>query len=423
MPGAVDGWTRAHERFGRLPLAECLRPAIGYARDGFPVSRSLARFGADFTELLRAVPATAAVYLKPDGSSYALGEKLSNPRLAATLEAIAAEGHDGFYAGPVAREIGRFLMGSGGVLDADDLAAHESDWVEPASVRYRDRTVVAPPFNSQGFAGLQILGMLEHCDVAALAGDPVGYVDTMVRATALAFQDRDRHLTDPLHAAVTAQELLDERYLADRAERLVDPPAGPVAVPSPKGDTTFSCAVDADGNAAGVTQSLYMEWGSGVVAGDTGVLMQNRGSFFSLDPRHHNRLEPGKRTAHTLTAGMVLGEDGLELVLGTMGGEGQPQTSAAIATRVVDHGHSVQEAIDAPRWLLGRTWGEDHRGLRLEARFGAAVADALAARGHANVSLVDDFTDLMGHAQAIGVLGDRLEGGADPRSDGAALGL
>jgi oxamate amidohydrolase len=160
-----------------------------------------------------------------------------------------------------------------------------------------------------------------------------------------------------------------------------------------------------------------------VVAGDTGVLLQNRGCFFSLDPRQPNCLAPGKRTAHTLTAAMLIGDRGPELVHGAMGGEGQPQTQAAIATRVVDHGLSVQAAVDAPRWLLGRTWGEEHRGLRLEARFGAHIARELAARGHENVSLVEDWTDVMGHAQAIRVLPDHLEAAADPRGDGAALGL
>jgi gamma-glutamyltranspeptidase len=406
-----------------VPLRECLRPAITYARDGFPVGASLERFSATSLELLRAFPSTAAVYLKPDGSAYRQGEIMRNPRLADTLQAVAEGGRAAFYEGAVAREIGAFLARQGGVLTAADLAAHRSDWVDPVRVRYRGRTAVAPPPNSQGFAALQILGLLEHVDVAALAGDPVGYVDHLVRATALAFQDRDRHLTDAGHMDVRAQDLLDEAYVAERAAALAAAsPARPLATPAAAGDTTFSCAVDGEGNAAGVIQSIYAEWGSGLVAGETGILLQNRGCAFSLDPAHPNRLEPGKRTAHTLTAGMLLGEHGPELVYGTMGGEGQPQTSAAIVTRVVDHGLSVQEALDAPRWLLGRNWGEEHRGLRLEGRFGHAVADALAARGHENVTLVEDVTDLMGHAQAIAVLPGRLEAAADPRSDGAALG-
>jgi gamma-glutamyltranspeptidase len=424
-PGTVDGWVQAHARFGRLPLAECLAPAIEYARDGFPVGGSLARFSIAALDLLRAFPATAAAYLKPGGAPYREGEILRSPRLADTLEAIAAGGREAFYEGAIARAIGDAVRAAGGVLSADDLAAHRSVWAEPLRVGYRGRVALAPPPNSQGFAALQILGLLEHVDVAGLADDPAAYVDRLVRATALAFQDRDRHLTDPDHMDVDARDLLDPEYLAERADGLRDDaPARALAAPAVAGDTTFSCAVDADGNAAGVIQSIYAEWGSGLVAGDTGVLLQNRGCAFSLDPSHPNVLAPGKRTAHTLTAGMLLGPGGdPELVYGTMGGEGQPQTSAAIVTRVVDHGLDPQAALDAPRWLLGRNWGEEHRGLRLEGRFGPGVARELTARGHENVTLVDDVTELVGHAQAIAIRPGRLEAAADPRSDGAALGF
>ena len=425
VPGAVDGWVQAHARFGRVPFAECLAPAIGLARDGFPVAESPARYAAEHRDLLAAMPATATAYLRADGAPPRRGDVVRLPRLADTLEAIARTGRAAFYEGEIAAAIGAYLARHDGVLTADDLAAHRSDWVEPARVGYRGRTAVAPPPNSQGFAGLQILGMLDHVDVAALAGDPAGYVDVVVRATALAFEDRDRHLCDPGFGDIPLDRLLDPAYLAERAALLggAGAPAAALAVPPAAGDTTFSCAVDADGNAAAVIQSIYQEWGSGVVAGDTGVLLQNRGCFFSLDPAHPNRLAPGKRTAHTLTAAMLIGDDGPELVYGAMGGEGQPQTQAALATRVVDHGCSVAEAIAAPRWLLGRTWGDEHRGLRLEARFGDDVARALTARGHENVSLVEDWTDVMGHAQAIQVFGERLEAAADPRGDGAALGL
>jgi len=425
VPGAVDGWVQAHARFGRVPFAECLRPAIGLARDGFPVADSPARYAAEHRDLLAAMPATATAYLRADGAPPRRGDVVRLPRLADTLEAIARTGRAAFYEGEIAAAIGAYLARHDGVLTADDLAAHRSDWVEPARVGYRGRTAVAPPPNSQGFAGLQILGMLDHVDVAALAGDPAGYVDVVVRATALAFEDRDRHLCDPGFGDIPLDRLLDPAYLAERAALLggAAAPAAALAVPPAAGDTTFSCAVDAEGNAAAVIQSIYQEWGSGVVAGDTGVLLQNRGCFFSLDPAHPNRLAPGKRTAHTLTAAMLIGDDGPELVYGAMGGEGQPQTQAALATRVVDHGCSVAEAVAAPRWLLGRTWGDEHRGLRLEARFGDDVARALTARGHENVSLVEDWTDVMGHAQAIQVFGERLEAAADPRGDGAALGL
>lgn len=423
VPGAVDGWAQVHTRFGKLPFKQCLAPAIEYARNGYPVSRSQARVTVQHRDLLRTYPTTASIFLKPDGSPYAAGEMLRNRRLADTLTAIAEGGRDVFYHGSISKAISEFLSQHGGILTADDFARHTSDWSHPIEVTYRGKRALNIPPNSQGFAALQILGILEHFPVAALAEDPAGYVDLMVRATQLAFEDRDRYLTDPAFEPIPLDRLLSPDYLGERAETLrrgVVQAAGHAA----GGDTTFSCCVDGEGNAVGVIQSLYFEWGSGVVAGETGLLLQNRGSFFSLDPRHVNRLEPGKRTFHTLTAGMLLGADGKpELVYGTMGGEGQPQTQTALVTRVIDHGLDVQTAIEAPRWLYGRNWGEEYSGLRLEARFGEVAAKALRAGGHERVSLVGAWDELMGHAQAIQVFPDRLEAGFDPRSDGAALGI
>ncbi len=424
VPGAVDGWIQAHRRYGRLSLAECLEPAIGYARDGFPVPRHLAAYSASFLPLLRAREETAACFLKAGRSPYTEGEVMTNPRLAATLEAVAHGGREVFYEGPIARAVAGYLAACGGVLAAEDFAAHRSDWVAPVRVAYRGRTAVTTPPSSQGLAHLQMLGMLEHFDVAATAGDPAAYIHLLVGATRLAFEDRDRYLTDPAFEDVPTGKLLDGRYLAERAALLGRGGGSRRWRPAPDGDTTFACAVDAGGNAAAVIQSLYFGWGSGVVAGDTGLLLQNRGSFFSLDPGHPNRLQPGKRTLHTLMASMLLGPGGTpELIYGAMGGEGQPQTQTALVTRIVDHGLGVQQAVDAPRWLYGRTWGAAHDGLRLEARFGEQVARDLTRLGHERVELTEPWSGTMGHAQAIRVLPGRLEAAADPRSDGAATGL
>jgi gamma-glutamyltranspeptidase len=424
VPGAVDGWVQVHKRFGHLPLQECLAPAIEYARNGYPVSPSQSRVTVQHRDLLRTYAETASIFLKPDGSPYAAGDVLRNPNLANTLTAVAEGGREAFYEGSIAKAIGEFLSRCGGTLTADDFARHVSDWVDPAEVTYRGRRALNLPPNSQGFAAQQILGILEHFPVKALAEDPPGYVDLLVRATQLAFEDRDRYLTDPAFEPIPLDRLLSKAYLGQRAEIL----RRGVKVPGPAhvgaGDTTFSCCVDGEGNAVGVIQSLYHEWGSAVVAGDTGLLLQNRGAFFSLDPHHVNRLEPGKRTFHTLCAGLLLNAEGKpELVYGTMGGEGQPQTQAALVTRVIDHGLDVQTAIEAPRWLYGRNWGEEYSGLRLEGRFGQVAVEALQARGHERVSLVGEWDELMGHAQAIRVLPDGLEAGFDPRGDGAALGF
>jgi gamma-glutamyltranspeptidase/glutathione hydrolase len=384
-----------------------------------------------FHSVVAATPATAAVFLKSDAQPYSVGDLLRNPRLPNTLAAIAEGGRTAFYEGPIAAAVADYLAQHGGLLTADDFAQHSSEWTAPLEVNYRGYRALNVPPNAQGFAALQILGMLDRFDVASLRDDPVGYLDLMVRATALAFEDRDRYLTDPAFSPIPIDRLVSDNYIGERAELLRGQSrveAGTVApLDATSGtheDTTFSCCVDGDGNAVGVIQSLYFEWGSGVVAGETGLLLQNRGAFFSLDEAHPNRLEPGKRTFHTLIVGMLVdASDRPALVYGCMGGEGQPQSQAALATRVVDFGLNVQAAIDAPRWLYGRTWGEQYRGLRLEGRFGADVVEGLRARGHQRVSLVEDWTDLMGHAQAIQVWPDRLEAGADPRADGAALGF
>jgi len=220
---------------------------------------------------------------------------------------------------------------------------------------------------------------------------------------------------------VPVDRCLDPARLARRRARIANTaaavtPGAPVA-----GDTIAIVAADADGNAVTVIQSLYHEFGAGVIAGDTGVLLQNRGAFFSLDPAHPNCLAPGKRTAHTLIPSMYLREGRPRFLYGTMGGEGQPQTQAALVTRLVDDGLGPQAAVEAPRWLYGRTWGEMSKALRLESRFGPAVAGALRERGH-DVKMVDPWSDLVGHAQVIALDGDELRGGSDPRADGAALG-
>jgi gamma-glutamyltranspeptidase len=262
-------------------------------------------------------------------------------------------------------------------------------------------------------------------DVGGLAPDSADYVHLLVEATKLAFGDRDRWLADPDVAPVPVDRLLDPAYLRERAKQIRPDVAAVAPVPSGLGDTVACVTVDGAGNAVSLIQSLYHEWGSGVVAGDTGVVLQNRGAFFSLDPAHPNALAPGKRPFHTLTPFMWLADGQPALVAGTMGGEGQPQTLAALATRVLDGGLDPQAAVEAPRWLYGRTWGAPTRALSLEERFGPRVAAELRERGHQDVQVVEAWSDTMGHAQAIwrDAASGLLVGGGDPRADGPALGL
>ncbi|GKV56483.1 putative gamma-glutamyltransferase YwrD [Sporosarcina sp. NCCP-2222] len=423
VPGAVSGWIAAHERFGKLPLKECLQPAIGYAYDGFPVSHSLAKFLEVSLTLLRTYPSTAKVYLKEGVAPYMVGDTMKNPDLGRTLELIAKHGKDAFYKGEIADMVTRFLQEHGGLLTKEDFEKHEADWSEPVQVEYGDREVIAPPPNSAGMVTLQILGMMDHLDITSLKGHEEKFIDYFTRATAFSFMDRDQYLDDPDFNKVPTDILLSKEYFKERVNKMHDPALGPPENGyANKGDTTFSCAVDEEGNAVGVIQSLYWEWGSGVVAEGTGMMLQNRGSYFSLDPKSHNRLEPNKRPAHTLTCSMVFKDGKPEMVLGAMGGDGEPQTQALIIMRVLNQGYSVQEAIDAPRWLLGRTWGDHVRGLRLEGRYDKGIVKKLEDLGHINVEMIENFSDLMGHAQAIRIWPDRLEAGADPRAGGLAIG-
>jgi gamma-glutamyltranspeptidase len=309
--------------------------------------------------------------------------------------------------------------------------------VEPIKATYRGLTVLELPPNTQGLTALQMLNLLEGYDVARWGDLSVEYIHHAAEAVKVAFADRDAWLTDPEYHDIPLDRLLAKDY-ADERRQLIDPAASLdiAAVPSgvaggwagprpvPAGDTCYLCAVDGDGMAASFIESIYHDFGSGVVPQGTGIVLQNRGSFFSLDEEHHNRLEPFKRTFHTLIPALVLGEDGSSYAaMGTMGGEGQPQTQVAMLTRMVDFGYDVQQAIEAPRWLMGRTWGAPSQDLWLEGRIPDPVARELERLGQP-VKLLTDWDDNAGHAQAIRISPDGyLEGGADPRGDGAALGF
>ena len=432
VPGATDGLWTAHrfsqERLGStIPWGDLLQAAIRHAADGIPVSPCQSRVTAGATDLLRATePPFApfrATYLE-DGAAPAPGRPLVQLGLARTLERLAREGGREFYEGDLAAEIGRACEVVGSPLRASDLAAHRSRWAEPVTVPYRGGLAATVPPPCQGLVALAVLGMLEGADIGACARDPADYVHVAVEATKLAFGDRDRWLADPERVAVPVESLLDPAYLRDRGRHIAMGRAapGPVASGVERGDTIACITADAAGNCVSLIQSIYHEWGSGVVAGETGVVLQNRGAGFTLDAAHPNALAPGKRPFHTLTPFMYLRGGKPLLVAGTMGGDGQPQTLVAVTTRVVDLGLDVQAAVEAPRWVYGRTWGAPTQALALEGRFGEAVAADLSRRGHA-VRVLEPWSDTVGHAQAIRLdPGGLLVGGGDPRADGPALG-
>jgi len=437
MPGAVDGWRLAHERHGRLPWADLLADAIAYARDGVAVSRSLADWLAADVDILRQYPQTARIYL-PEGSPQREGARLVQADLARTLEQIANLGaRAGFYESDLARRICDPLAADGSPLRVEDFAGYHAKWVEPISTSYRGHDVVQMPPSTQGFAALQIMNLLDGFDVASWGEGTADYYHHVVEAVKVAFADRDEWLSDPDFVRIPLDKLLSKDYAAERRRLIGSARAlsGDAIRPglrygpdfdrrAPGGDTVYLCATDADGLVVSNIQSIYHDFGSAVVAGDTGVTMQNRGCFFSLDDRHPNRLEPGKTTFHTIIPAMLLKDGAPVLAYGTMGGEGQPQTQAALLTRLIDFGFDVQQAIEAPRWLMGRTWGTATSSLVLESRISDETIRDLVLRGHP-VTVAPSWEGTVGHAQAIRI--DRVtgffEGGADPRGDGVAIGF
>ena len=437
VPGAVDGWFEAFaysrsQLGGRRTMAELLDDAIGYAENGFPVTPSQAewtrrnvgfassRFGG-----LDELPGFRRTFLDPSGHAYRRGERCALPELASTLRAIATGGVDAFYRGPIAEAIATYLAREGGLLTAMDFAAYRSRWEAPLGLAYRRWTLYNTPPPTQGLTSLQILNIVRRYDPATLAHEPADYYHAMVEATKQAFPDRDAWIADPDFAPAPLEELLGDARAQAHFAAIDLTRASPPRVSRPGGGDTVWCGVvDEAGNAVSLIQSIYFDFGSGVIPDGTGVLLQNRGSSFSLDPSHPNALEPGKRPFHTLNPAMALCDGRPELVYGTMGGEGQPQTQAALVTRILDFGMDVQAAIDEPRWLYGRTWGEPTSSLSIESRAGEDVIAELRRRGH-ELTVIGPWNERVGHAQAIRI--DRatgmLYGGADPRSDGLAMGF
>lgn len=421
VPGMVDAWEAVQQRYGRLSFAEVLEPAMTYAAEGFPMSADQYENTVQKAAVLEAYPQTKAIYL-PGGRAARPGERFVQRELARTLRELAAGGRDAFYKGGSAKAIVDDLQRQGGLLTMDDFADHQGDWVDPLSGSYRGYAMYQMPPNSQGFTGLMTLNMLERFELGRVEPDSFEYVHLLVEALKLSFRDRNAWLTDPAFTAIPLERLLSGPYAEQlaasiRMDRAVDIDTAPVG-----SDTAYAAVVDGDGNAVSFIQSLYFEFGSGVVGGDTGVLLQNRGSFFSLDPAHVNRLEPRKRTFHTLMPAMACLDGKPSILYGTQGGEGQPQTQTAIITRMIDYGMLPQEAVNAPRWVWGRTWGDPSRELKLEGRFRRDVAEALGRAGHL-VRSVGEFDGITGHAHAIRIDEQGIRsGGADPRSDGAAIG-
>ncbi len=422
VPGAVDSWHQAHQRWGRLPWAQVLAPAIALAQEGFAVSGSLAHWSRLDQPVLAAHNPQGCPYL-PEGNPLQPGQWLIHPALAHTLETLAQEGSASFYTGPLAQAQAQHLASLGGLLTPADWAAHRSTWVSPIATTYRDHQVYTLPPNSQGFTLLEALNILAGDDLAALGHGTVDYYHLGIEALKLAMADRDRWLGDPTTATIPLEMLISPAYGQQQRQRLSLDRAGDYQPGALGGGTAYTAVVDREGLAVSVIQSVFFDFGSGVMVPETGILLQNRGASFRLEGHDTNTLAPGKYPFHTLMPSLVTRQGRPYLVLGTMGGEGQPQTQVALLTRLLDFAMEPQAAIDAPRWLWGRTWGETTLGLTLEGRIPGPVRQALAARGHDPIRVVPDWSAFLGHAHCIRIdpTTGMLSGGCDRRSDGAAI--
>jgi oxamate amidohydrolase len=426
VAGTVSGWALAlqHSREklgGRMPLARLLADAIRYAREGITVTRSQTATTAAKLDGLRGQRGFDETFLV-DGAPPAAGSRFRNTRLAATLERLAHAGLDDFYRGDLARSFARELAAAGSPVTLADLEAHRAQWRTPLALRHSRGTLHNMPPPTQGVVSLLILGILDRLGIERADPDGADYVHLCVEAVKQAFGVRDRHVTDPAYMKVDAQALLADDRVAALAAGIDRARAAPWGKGKGPGDTIWMGTIDGEGRAVSFIQSLYHEYGAGIVLPESGVNWQNRGCSFSLDPAALNALAPRRKPFHTLNPALALLSDGRTMVYGNMGGDGQPQTQSAVFTRTILFGMSPAAAIAAPRWLLGRTWGQTTDTLKLESRFPPRVVEELRRRGH-EVELLDDYDETVGHAGALIRHPDgRLEGGTDPRSDGGVAG-
>jgi gamma-glutamyltranspeptidase/glutathione hydrolase len=424
VAGTVAGWAQALASTAHwqapLPLARLLEDAIRHAEQGCTVSTSQHGLNRQKRAELQPQPGFAETYM-PGGTVPAVGSLLRQPALAATLHTLVQDGLDSFYRGPLAARIAAGLGQLGSPVSAADLAGYRAELVTPLRVQLQEAEVFNLPPPTQGLAALLILGLFDRLDVQHAEG--FAHLHGLVEATKQAFLVRDRVVTDRGRLPADPQGFLAPQALDDRARAIDMQHALPWPQPAAPGDTIWMGAIDGQGRAVSFIQSVYWEWGSGVVVPGTGICWQNRGISFALDPQALNHLQPGRKPFHTLNPSLARFADGRVMPYGTMGGEGQPQTQAAVYTRYARFGQPLQQAVSAPRWLLGRTWGDVSTSLKLESRVDPALVAQLQAAGHVVEVLPEAFSDTMGHAGALVRHPDgRIEGAADPRSDGAAAG-
>ena len=419
VPGAVDGWATLLDKYGTMPMAQVLAPAIEYAEQGFAVSEIIAADWAKGEARHGDKASFAAAYL-PGGHAPSHGDVFTNKDLAGTLRHIAEQGRDGFYAGPVARKIVSHLNELGWPLTMDDMARQHSDWVEPISTNYKGYRLCELPPNGQGMAALAMLNILEEYPLRELGHNSAAYLHLLIEAKKLAFADLDAWLADPERARLPVETIISKDYARRQRKRIDATKAAarvatgindPVKHLGPSGDTVYLTVVDKDRNMVSFINSVFHGFGSGIVPPGTGVILQNRGALFSLDPDHPNRIEGRKRPYHTIIPAMAFKDGKPWMSFGVMGGDMQPQGHVQIFLNRVEFGMNVQEAGEAARFKHNPS-----AGVAVESGIDATVVNELSRMGHSVVRTPGVF----GGYQAIEVDWERgvLLGGTDPRKDG-----
>jgi len=416
VPGAIDAWYRANRKYGNLDFAALLRPAIHYAENGYVVSPVIAHNWQKCEQLLAQTPEASAAYLV-DGKAPAAGSVHRQPDLARSLRRVASEGRDGFYLGQIAEEIVRYSDSQEGLMTLDDLANHKSEWVEPISSHYRGYEVFEIPPNGQGITALMALNILAQTDISQLPHLGADHVHLLSEAFTLAMAERDRFVADSGFNPLPVAEMLSQEFARTQFQRIDMNKAQtqPVksALPNHR-DTVYLSVVDKDRNACSFINSVFHSWGCGLVAGSTGINLNNRGTGFVLEEGHFNQLEGGKRPMNTIIPAMVYRDGKPVLCFGVMGGQYQAMGQTYVLSNWVDYGMDIQQALDAARFLL-------YDGvLDVETGVPAATREGLALKGHQ----IADENGPHGGAQAIVIDWEQgvLQGGSDPRKDGCAMG-
>ena len=427
VPGCVDGWFELHDKFGKLPMQEVLKPAINYAKNGFPVTELIAYYWQGNARYLQNFPNFKEIFM-PGGNAPKKGEIFKNPYLAETLSKIAGQGRDFFYKGEMAHVIDKFMHEQGGFLSFEDLAKHHSEWVEPISTNYRGYDVWELPPNGQGTAALQILNILEVFDIASMGFGSDDYIHHFVEAKKLAFEDRAKYYADPDFADIPLDRLISKEYGMKRA-KLINPNLAARKVEAGKlehGNTIYLTVADNEGTMVSLIQSNYRGMGSGMVPPGLGFILQDRGELFSLEEGHANKFEPGKRPFHTIIPAFITKDGEPWISFGVMGGSMQPQGHAQIVINIIDFEMNLQEAGDAPRIRHGGssqpTGSKMTNGgtVFLESGISSETLRSLMKKGHS----IEWTTGGFGGYQAI--MWDKKNrvffGASESRKDGQAVG-